>query len=424
MPNKQPLEKVKTFDFNLETLRGLAAIFVVCGHLQFADSRVDPVYHLQGMWSYAMPAHLSVLVFFLLSGYVIGLSHRQPLTRATIPTYLRKRFVRLYPIYFICVLLALLVAQGLFPPTIIAAHLTMTQGLFTPVIRSLAPSWSLTYEVVFYLLFIPISYFRINPIPVAVGAVLLGCVNAYLFPRFGSPLFSSFAFGFSFWLCGLIMFEYLSKVPARKCYAWMLSFLFLFLALEALDAPVTLFSRAGLIIFGKDLSAVPVYQPGSIPFRDFSYLPYCFVLVSLFASKDFAYRTWLMVLLLLLPALALYHYVHLGNSFDWATLFFPGVAYTLAVLLFAFPNVFEDFAQRVVKRLVFTGTLSYGLYIVHFPILYAIGQVTAFSGSLFTFSIRTIVFLALSFAGAYLLEEWVQPWAKRLLSPAISFTQV
>lgn len=412
MPVTAP--SVKTFDFNLETLRGLAAIFVVWGHLQISNSRVDPGYHLAGMWAYAPPSHLSVLIFFLLSGYVIGLSQKVPLTKATIPTYMKKRFVRLYPIYFLCLLLAIVVTGHVSTATV-ASHVCMTQGIFSPVLMPFAPSWSLTYEVVFYLLFIPISWFRINPLPVAVLAVLSGITAAYLFPVNGGALFSSFAFGFSFWLSGLLLFKYFGQTTGTKHYAWMLSFLFLFLAVETFDAPATLFTQAGRVVFGRNLSDVIAGQPGTILFQDFVYLPHCFILVCLFTSKEFRFRKALIILLLVLHAVTFYHYYQHWNRETLAVIALPSLFYGLAVVLFAFSSWFERSARVVVKKLVPIGTISYGLYIVHFPLMIALGRVTTFSGTPWTFAVRTVAFLVVAVVGAYLLEHQFQPRVKRLL---------
>ena len=200
--------KVKAFNFDIETLRGIAAIAVVWGHATVANGWIDPDYSPTGIWAYVAPGHLCVLVFFLLSGYVIGLAHKSPLNSQTILLYLKKRFVRIYPIYFVSLLLALLVAQQSYSAATIAAQLTVTQGILSPVVREISPAWSLAYEVVFYLLFVPISYFRINAAWVMALAFLLGCINVFFYPIYGWPLFSSFAFGATFWLCGLLIARY------------------------------------------------------------------------------------------------------------------------------------------------------------------------------------------------------------------------
>ena len=61
-------------EYNLEALRGVAALLVVCGHAIDNDSLLDPGYIVQGWTRIVFPVHLAVLLFFVLSGYVIGYS--------------------------------------------------------------------------------------------------------------------------------------------------------------------------------------------------------------------------------------------------------------------------------------------------------------------------------------------------------------
>jgi peptidoglycan/LPS O-acetylase OafA/YrhL len=408
------LEK-KPFDFNLEALRGVAALAVVWGHILFANSRLDPGWLPTGVWSYTAPAHLAVLVFFLLSGYVIGLTHATPLTRATTPSYLKKRFVRIYPIYLVCLLLALVVAGRNYSAATIVSHLTMTGGLFSRVIRAIAPAWSIAYEIVFYLLFIPISAYRLNPLRVAVLSALIGFLNAYFSPRYGSPLVASFGFGFSFWLTGLALVNHFRSRPLRTCYAAMLSLLFLFFAIEKLDAIVTIFNQAGIAVFGRDLSKLPLDQPGAVTFRDFVYLPWCALLLVAFTSHQFKFMAVVQVVLTLLPALTLYSYYKHWAELEVAPLLLPLLFYFLSLGFFVFASQVERISQWLVKRLVSTGSISYGLYIVHFPILYALGNTSTFSGSSLTFFLRLAAFLLLAVGSAYWLEKTFQPWVKKRL---------
>ena len=85
----------------------MAALTVVLGHTIVIKQTLDPHYQPTGIFSFQAPGHLSVLIFFILSGYVIGLTNQRPLEAASIGTYLKKRIVRIYPIYLLSILLAL-----------------------------------------------------------------------------------------------------------------------------------------------------------------------------------------------------------------------------------------------------------------------------------------------------------------------------
>jgi peptidoglycan/LPS O-acetylase OafA/YrhL len=67
----------------------------------------------------------------------------------------------------------------------------------------------------------------------------------------------------------------------------------------------------------------------------------------------------------------------------------------------------------IITRLIPLGGISYALYIIHFPLLSILNQITAFSNSPSLFIARLLLFLAASFAAAYMLDKKFQPWVKR-----------
>ncbi|MBF9220274.1 acyltransferase family protein [Hymenobacter ruricola] len=403
------------FNFDLEALRAVAAIIVVLSHVVNTVNTLDPAYHPGGIWAYAAPGHLSVLLFFILSGYVIGKAHAVPLQRDTILLYLKKRFVRIYPIYSICILFVLLVLVKSPSLAIILSHLFLTQGLTTPVLHDIAPSWSLTYEIVFYLLFIPISYFRANPVFMAIAMVMLGTIAAYFFPGFAKGLLPTYAFGFTFWLCGLILARYSRPDESTVSYASMVGIILLFLTLGVLDSPPALLHRVQLFLLRKDLTIVPAGQDAYLAFRDFAFLPYCAVMVAIFAGIKLKFRKALIAFMTLLPALSLVHYMKAEDGHPPVALLFTALFYALSIVFFLFPARLEQFSKRIIKGLVPLGSISYGLYIVHFPLLCLILSFSAFSGSGLTYCVRLAVFLLLTFSAAYFLEKVYQPRVRKAI---------
>src|ERR1700748_2059632 len=103
----------KRFSENLEALRGYAALFVVFCHLQILVGVFSPYYDPKLLNVLVPDGHLWVLVFFVLSGYVIAANNRLNLSRETVGLYLKKRFIRIYPIYFIALILTLLISIGI-----------------------------------------------------------------------------------------------------------------------------------------------------------------------------------------------------------------------------------------------------------------------------------------------------------------------
>lgn len=142
----------------LEGLRGIAALSVLLYH---SSAQLQPLgAPFAWLMAWVEPlGGLAVMVFFILSGFVIGYIHDEPWNRTNVLTYLLRRLIRLYPIYFIALLLSFQVArQSLFSWGFFV-HLAFLQGTLSPVISSNGPLWSLHYEVIYYLLYLALWRF-------------------------------------------------------------------------------------------------------------------------------------------------------------------------------------------------------------------------------------------------------------------------
>lgn len=395
----------------------MAALLVVWGHATSPASGIDPSYVPANNWFFTGPGHVAVLVFFVLSGYVIAFSEPKPLTRASIPTYIKKRFIRIYPIYLVCLILALAVAGTIYSPAIILSHLTMTQGVLSPTINSISPSWSLCYEILFYTVFIPVSAFCLDALPLVILCVAIGCATTFGYSLgYGNGLIPSLLFGGAFWLSGVVLARWLANAKeATTNYAWLLASLLLFVSLDKLDAPFTLFHRAEVLLFGKSLSELPKLAGGVVEFRDLAWTPYCAGIISLFSGKAFPYRKLLLTVLFLLPATTFYYYFQHWNAHTLSSILVSTNCYFFALLCFFFPAQTEAIAGQVMRRLIPTGAYSYGLYLVHFPLLYLASHTAIFSGTATTYLVRLACFILLSLTLAWWLEKKFQPRIKAIL---------
>ncbi|GAA4608349.1 hypothetical protein GCM10023195_32640 [Actinoallomurus liliacearum] len=138
----------------LDALRGLAVLSVVIDHL---------TYHLlTGLRPSVLPwfdnGAYGVMIFFLVSGYIVPASLER---RGDIRGFWLGRFFRLYPLWGLALTATLGLAaagvgalrQGLAdrPAQAAIAHLTMLQDLLD-VTNAINVLWTLSYEMVFYLL--------------------------------------------------------------------------------------------------------------------------------------------------------------------------------------------------------------------------------------------------------------------------------
>lgn len=148
----------------LDALRGIAALVVVVEHaleplLPEARQPVKAVFE---------PGWYGVMVFFLVSGYIVPASLER---RGSVRAFWISRFFRLYPLFGVCVAgMALLVAVGWDdlhlwwgsrPVSLALGHLTMLQNLlYMPNLVNVL--WTLSYEMAFYLLLTVMFTFGVN----------------------------------------------------------------------------------------------------------------------------------------------------------------------------------------------------------------------------------------------------------------------
>ena len=145
---------------SVQAARGVAALLVILFHCSMAIFShpqywpTDPLHH-----AFAS-GHLGVELFFAISGFIILTAHRRDLSQpARLLGYVRKRFLRIYPLYWL-VLAAILPVYvvvpsfggggALRPLTVLSSILLVHIGSMATI---LAVSWTLFMEVLFYAAF-------------------------------------------------------------------------------------------------------------------------------------------------------------------------------------------------------------------------------------------------------------------------------
>jgi len=407
----------KEFDKNLEALRGFLALFVASSHIIGVHNRFHPE-RANSIFTFQPPGHLSVLMFFILSGHVIELTNRKKISLSTISTYLKRRIIRIYPIYFTSIVLALLVTNEQYSWTKIIHNLTFTQVIYTDIIGENAPTWSLCYEILYYLLFIPIVLTKVTPFAVIAIALGVGLVNFNFYPKLGSAVISSSAFGFVFWVTGLLAARYFTQRQAVAPRV-LISSLLLFLSLSKLDVLTPFFNYRFRLLFHYDV-AFPTdtdWFNAAISFYDLAFIPYGLLLILNFTGKHFLLRKYSMLLVYTLPSYAIYiHLKRAGANLQLdSSLIIPIALYISSVLILFFRNsVTEQAAEYLLRIGTNLGGISYGIYITHYPIVYALRQTSFFDVSGFAFLPRFLGFIAAVLFLSYLLEKKLQPWVKQV----------
>ena len=200
---------------SLQAIRGFASLFVMFFHgTTIIDERLNYIF-LNRIFSVGFSG---VDIFFVLSGFII--LYTSGTGKYNIKTFLKKRFIRIYPIYWLVT--GLLIAVYFISPTQEQSY----KGDFETILGSLillpqkkyivGVAWTLTYEIIFYLIF-AFSYFNhpkylfyvlliwlstilicffsyIKPASILISTLLnplivnfaLGCLVAHLYKRYNN----------------------------------------------------------------------------------------------------------------------------------------------------------------------------------------------------------------------------------------------
>jgi peptidoglycan/LPS O-acetylase OafA/YrhL len=165
----------------LDAVRGIAATAVM---LQHALPVVTPGFDA---WSRTVfnPGLFGVAAFFLVSGFVIPGS----LERGGVGGFWQARVFRLLPVYWLSIVLAAVLAVGAaLPPRAVLVNLTMAQE-FVGVPHLLNVYWTLSVELVFYLLCTVLAVLRWHRRPLLLAWLALlavpaaSCVLPLLWPH-------------------------------------------------------------------------------------------------------------------------------------------------------------------------------------------------------------------------------------------------
>jgi peptidoglycan/LPS O-acetylase OafA/YrhL len=182
---------------HVDALRGIAALLVVWLHVANLSRTLSPRGH--GLDDFAASldvGRIGVVVFFLISGYVIPFSMR-PSSPAPIGAFAIRRVFRIYPAYWLSVPLAAYAfywsAGAAFPAGELLANLTLLQSAFG-LRHAEGVYWTLVVEVAFYALCVALlltrSLFDARRLALLAAAFALAHVFAMFMLWLGRPIVS------------------------------------------------------------------------------------------------------------------------------------------------------------------------------------------------------------------------------------------
>ncbi len=179
----------------LTGLRFVLALWVVVHHLTGPGMMLDATVRSlpESAVSLIRHGYMAVATFFVLSGFVLALSHGgTPWTRAGLWRYAVARFARIYPVYALSIIVVMPFMAATRVPGkawLLADYGLLLQGWTgTLPVHWNTPAWSLSCEVFFYLCFplAAVPLVRAGWRTVA-GALLGACLLPTVLLRLGVP---------------------------------------------------------------------------------------------------------------------------------------------------------------------------------------------------------------------------------------------
>lgn len=401
---------------SLEAIRGLAALWVMVGHglswMPFAPAQARP--QISRWWEQALdvltPGHLGVVLFFLLSGYVLGKAY--PAARSLQPgVYAAKRWVRLWPCFACSILIGCLVVPPAATQPVLEALLLVRDWIpQNPVI------WSVCYEFWFYatlpLIFLAPAHQR----RMLAAALLLICglltLLGYTMFTSGVPVVGPWITGLALWLLGLLCAWCTGPAdPQALPHPRFLGALLLLIALEGCNEGLQ--GVASALQLDWQLSA------GRIWLLDLASAPLALMMAA--ALLGLAARRWwrlawwgslLLILMLQLGVALQGNWLASGNW--WMSLLLSA----LATLLWRCPTITGTAAAtRAILRLAPVGAISYGLYVFHMPLMTLVGRIPRLlpAGPGVELVLRITLALGLVVGTSAGFDLGIQPVLRRLL---------
>ncbi len=384
----------------MDGLRGLCALLVFSSHLLLPLRVLDPRYAPSDVFSWLNLGTPAVLMFFILSGYVIGLTISGPLDTGALRRYGARRALRLVPIVFMAVALSWLLLPRVGGRTVLGNLLFLQNNFpypaigYLPLLPNNPNLWSLHYEAVYYAGFVAVWWLA-PPLFVPLLLLLaLGTASSLGCPV--PPLLTRYACGGLFWMCGLCLAW---RAPPPQAAGpprsnWPSAFL----------AAYAIWVFCPLRIWLLRHNIIDAQWPSALLPHRLDFLPVCLWVISAVSGRGAPFRKGLALVCLGWACLGLV-YSALGGAWSgqqWLAA--SAVVGALALSRW-------DASCALLARLSPLGGISFAIYVFAGPI--QLGQrdlLPGLSGSEVTFCVRLVAVVALTLLASWLAERRFQPW--------------
>ena len=391
-------------DQALEGLRGICAFLVLYAHATMPFLRLDPAYAPSRVFWWFNLGSVAVLFFFVLSGYVIGLTTRAPFSGTEARAYVGRRLLRLLPVNTAAVLLSWALLSPVAGATVLG-NLGFLQnfkaypfGLSVEVMPDNLNLWSLNFEALYYAAFIGVWWLAPRVGWVLGLAALLSATAAL--PG-GHVLLSSYALGALYWIAGLST-AWLAPSEGRTGN-WP----------SAMLAIVVTWPVAPLQSLLLSLHVPDAVAPLPLPsLHRLDMLPALVWLLLAVTGRAAAWQKRLTVFCLTLASAGFVRGLYGGDAPEPAAMTCYGL-----LLGFAWSIGRWEPGVSALARLAPLGAISYGVYAVGFPIQWGVYHSRWLPmGDAATYAVRAALLVGTTLGVAWVLERKVPPALRRALS--------
>ena len=346
----------------LDSIRGFASLYVMVHHLfGFTPVGLALGSTLRFPFRFGQEA---VILFFLLSGFVIYLSVYKT-QDLKFKVYFKKRFRRIYPIIIFSFILSVLInflnrnpissydIKDLFGNLIMLQDINNKPGnWFSPFLGNL-PLWSLSYEWIFYIIFVPI--YRILPEKNRIYRVLLISIVA--------------------WMTYLALPNHISLVLSYLIIWW-----------SGLECAVIFVQEKNFTITNLKHVLTSLFIMLVV-----SFIPVAKAISNGFSEYDHRANQ------ILFPIVTFRHFL------------FAFFVVCFGLLWWKFNLILFDKSIGIFRKI---SPISYGIYILHFPVFASLNIDYLSDSLLLIILIKTLIVMFLS----YLLEIKIQPIINSLIA--------
>ncbi len=417
----------------LDGVRGVAITLVVLTHISTIGFRsVLPESIGRILFSGGITG---VSLLFLLSGFFMALAYPNPTDRLA---FLQKRFTRIFPVFLPMVILSMLIRVfdpswytqlGLFGLLVIGTHVLWVYGVKRLLSRTASRMIFLLYILVqimtaalyaFWIMRHPPVYF-FEKLPYLFREFFIGLANGTLTLQFGTyiPLIDGVYWSLASEVLFYILYAFV-LAPLRQALvrtsSWMKGLIFL--------TAIPFF--IGLDLFARRFMQFSIFQPALC----FFFLP------GMVLGAWYRRRAKILVLIqqffARIPMGAVFFFFSCVFLKDYSLRFVHPSYYATAHILWSLPLTLSlalvlDQGTRLYKILsyapiVFVGSISYSLYLLHTPVLHAVESLLLHEASVFetilSAVVTSVVAIVLSLISYMLLEKpyFYKDTRKKLMS--------